>query len=443
MAFLIPIIILLILAIVLLSIKVKRTTLYAKEGFLTVGLSWIILSLFGAIPFIVSNTLPNFFDAFFETVSGFTTTGSSVISNVEKVNKSILLWRSISIWLGGMGVLAFIIAVLPHTDARSIYMIKAESPGPKVGKLVSKVKFSTRILYLIYILLTLVFIIFLAFKIPIFDSVCYALSGAGTGGFAIHNLSIAHYNSLYVEIVTTVFLFLFGINFSIFYFILIGNYKEVLKNEELKNYILVLFTAIILIAFNTINIYGNFFSSLRYSAFQATSIMTTTGFSTFDFNNWPAFSKWILIILMFTGASAGSTSGGIKMSRIIIYFKTVIKEIKYSIHPKQISIITFEGKPLDEATQKSVSSFLAAYLIVLLFGVLLISIDGKDLITNFTAILASLSNVGPGLEIVGPLGNYASFSNFSKFILSIIMLIGRLELFPIFIIFSPRLWLSK
>lgn len=439
-SYLVPIGILIIISILLSLLKPRELSFTAKEGFAVVGLSWLIISAFGSLPLIFSGVLPNFFDAFFETASGFTTTGSSVIKDVEILPKSILLWRSITIWVGGMGILVFIIAILPKTNSRSIYLLKAESTGIKVGKLTSKITLSARILYLIYMGLTLIMIILLSFKIPLFDSINFALSSAGTGGFAIYNLSVAHYNSLYVEIVIGIFITLFGINFNVFYLIIIGNVKQALKSEELRYYLIILFTASALIAINTIGIYGNFINALRYSFFQSASIMTTTGFSTYDFNTWPEFSKWILVMLMFIGGSAGSTAGGIKVSRIIIYFKTILKEIKYSIHPNQISIITFEGKRVEESTSKGVFGFIVAYMFIFVIGVLLISIDGKDLTTNLLAIITTINNVGPGLNLIGPLNNFSIFSNFSKFVLSFIMIIGRLEIFPILILFSPKLY---
>ncbi len=344
------------------------------------------------------------------------------------------------VWIGGMGVLVFVIAILPQTSSRSIYLIKAESTGPSVGKLTSKTTLSARILYLIYISLTVILFLLLLIKIPFFDSINYALSTAGTGGFAIHNNSIAHYNSTYVEIVITIFMILFGINFNVFYLVLIGNIRKALKSEELKVYLLILFSAIILIAINTLTLYNNIFTSLRYSAFQSASIMSTSGFSSTNFDMWPEFSKWILIILMFIGSSAGSTAGGIKVSRIIIYFKSVLKEIKYTIHPKQVSIITFEDKPITESVSKGAFAYITAYFIILILGILLISVDNYDFTTNFTAALSSISNVGPGFNLVGPLNNYSMFSSFSKTILALIMITGRLELFPILIFLSPKLY---
>ncbi len=442
-AFLVPILLLIIISLFLSFIKTKNMKFYIKDGFATVGLAWLVLSLFGSLPFILSKTLPNFFDAFFETASGFTTTGASVIDSVEATYKSILLWRSLTIWLGGMGILVFIIAILPQNDSRLIYLLKAESTGPKVGKLTSKTSFSAKILYLIYIGLTFILFILLSFKIPIFDSFNYALSTAGTGGFAIHNNSIAFYNSKYVEIIITVFMFIFGINFTIFYLILIGNIKQALKSEELRVYLLIFLLSSILIAFNTLSLFDNFFTALRYSSFQASSIMSTTGFSSTNFDTWPEFSKWLLLILMFIGASAGSTAGGLKISRVIIYFKSIFREIKQIIFPNRLDMITFENKPITEAVTKGVFSHLAAYFIIFIFAILLISLDGFDLSTNLSAVLSSISNVGPGLNLVGPANNYSLFSNFSKLVLTFVMIIGRLELFPILILFSPALYKNK
>ncbi|MGI6768440.1 MAG: TrkH family potassium uptake protein [Bacilli bacterium] len=442
LAYLIPIILLTILSFLLKIKKPQNKQIYIREGFIITALSWLLLSLFGSLPFIISKEIPYFFDAFFETVSGFTTTGSSILNNVEEMSTSLVFWRSLTQWIGGMGILVFALAILPSTDARSMYIIKAESPGPQVGKLVSRVRFTARILYGIYIGLTLILFILLSFKMPVFDSLCHALSTASTGGFGIKNTSIAFYDSFYIEIVISIFMILFGINFNIFYLILIGHLKEALKSEELRVYFSIVIIATILIAFNLINsgTYNSVGTAFRYSFFQTSSIITTTGFSTADFNLWPSFSKWILVLLMFSGGMAGSTAGGIKISRIVIQTKIILKEIKYSINPRRVTTLTFENKPLEPGVIKGASSFILVYMLLLFGGVLLISLDGKDLLTNFTASLSCLSNIGPGLEIIGPLGNYSSFSNFSKLILSILMLAGRLEIFPILILFSPNTW---
>lgn len=442
LAYLIPIILLTILSFLLKAKKPLNKQIYIREGFIITALSWLLLSLFGSLPFIISKEIPYFFDAFFETVSGFTTTGSSILNNVEEMSTSLVFWRSFTQWIGGMGVLVFALAILPSTDARSMYIIKAESPGPQVGKLVSRVRFTARILYGIYIGLTLILFILLSFKMPIFDSLCHALSTASTGGFGIKNTSIAFYDSFYIEIVISIFMIIFGINFNIFYLILIGHLKEALKSEELRVYFSIVLIATLMIIINLLSsgTYKSAGQAFRYSFFQTSSIITTTGFSSADFNLWPSFSKWILVLLMFSGGMAGSTAGGIKISRIIIQAKIILKEIKYSINPRRVTTLSFEKKPLEAGVVKGVSSFILVYMLMLLGGVLLISLDGKDLLTNFTSALSSLSNIGPGLEIVGPLGNYSSFSHFSKFILSILMLAGRLEIFPILILFSPNTW---
>lgn len=444
LSYLVPIFALITLSFFLKWKKPKDKQIYIREGFIITALSWLLLSVFGSLPFILSKEIPNFFDAFFETVSGFSGTGSSILVDVEKLSPSLIFWRSLTQLIGGMGILVFALAILPSTDARSMYIMKAESPGPQVGKLVSRVRLTARILYGIYFAMTFILFILLAFKMPLLDSICHAMSTAGTGGFGIKNESIAYYNSAYIDIVITIFMFLFGINFNIFYLLLIGHIKDALKSEELRVYFSIFVGATILITVNllTSGIYKTLGEALRYSVFQTSSVLTTTGFSTADFNLWPSFSKWILVLLMFCGGMAGSTAGGIKISRIIIQTKIVLKEIKYSINPRRVTTLTFEGKPLEPEVAKEVSAFTLAYFLLLLMGVLLISIDGKDLLTSFTASLASLSNIGPGLEIVGPLGNYSSFSSFSKLILSLLMLSGRLEIFPVLIIFLPKSWIK-
>ncbi|NLF49298.1 MAG: TrkH family potassium uptake protein [Acholeplasmataceae bacterium] len=442
-AFLIPIALLLAIGFLLTYKKDIDRTIYAKEGFAVVGISWIFMSLFGTLPFVISQEIPNFINAFFETVSGFSTTGASILEDVESLSKGMLFWRSLTHWIGGMGILVFFLAIMPQTSARSMFIIKAESPGPKPEKIVSRVKHTARILYAIYFFLTLLEIILLLFKIPLFDSVVHAFGTAGTGGFSIWNQSIAHYNSVYVEVVITVFMILFGINFSLFYLMLIGDIKKALKSEELRAYLLIILVSIALITINTFSMFTSFGEALRYSSFQVGSIITTTGYSTTDFNLWPTFSQWILILLMFVGASAGSTGGGIKVSRIVIFFKQVFKEIRYLLHPRQISTITFEKKAVDESTLKGINSYFIAYMIILALATLLVSIEGHDLVSTFTSVIACFNNIGPGLGIVGPSGNYASFTDLSKLTLVFTMLAGRLEIFPILLLFSPRMWLKN
>lgn len=439
-AFLIPMVLLFGIGFLLSMKKAKNQTIFAKEGLVLVGLSWIVISLFGSLPFLISQEIPNIVNAFFETVSGFTTTGASILNNVEALSKGMLFWRSLTHWIGGMGILVFVLALIPQTNGRSIYVLKAESPGPQVGKIVSKVKHTARILYSIYIALTLIQIILLSFRIPLFDSITHSFATAGTGGFSILNQSVGGYNSVYVEMVITVFMLLFGTNFTLFYFLLIGNVKKIWHNEEFRWYLGIVFVSIVIITLNTLKLYDNFFDTLRHSSFQVASIITTTGFSTVDFNTWPSLSKIILVLLMFIGASAGSTGGGMKVSRIILYTKSLFKEIRFSVKPREISAIKFDKKSVEPAVMEGLVGYLMAYLAIVIVGVLVLSIEDHDLVSNFTAIIATFNNVGPGLNIVGPVGNYSIFSNLSKLTLSFIMLAGRLEIFPILILFSPITW---
>ena len=439
-AFLIPMAAALGVGFFLSRHKDVNPTIYAKEGLALVGLAWICVSIFGSLPFVISGQIPNFINAFFETVSGFTTTGASILTNIETLDKSMLFWRSFTHWIGGMGILVFIIAFLPQTNARSMFMNKADSPGPTVGKMTTKIKQTARILYGIYVTLTIIQIILLSFQIPLFDSFTHTFATAGTGGFSIHNASIAHYNSVYVETIITVFMIIYGINFTLFYLLLMRNVKGALKSEELRWYFGFLIVAMLLITINILPLYANLGEAIRYSTFQVASIMSTTGFATADFNNWPTLSKTVLVFLMFIGASAGSTGGGIKVSRIVIYFKMVIREIRYALHPRQVATITFEQKPLDDGVKKSISAYLIAYLSILIVATFIISFEGKDIVTTFTSVVSSLNNIGPGLEIVGPTGNFATFSVPSKLTLILTMLAGRLEIFPILILFAPGLW---
>ncbi len=445
LSFLIPIALLTLVGFAISFKKPKNRTMYAREGLVIVGLSWILISLFGALPFVISKEIPNFINAFFETVSGFTTTGASILEDVEVLTKGMLFWRSFTHWVGGMGVLVFIMAILPSSDGDTIHILRAESPGPQVGKLVSKIKVNARILYLIYFAMTIIEIVLLLFgKMPLFDSIVHSFGTAGTGGFGIKNSSIGGYNN-YCQIVIGIFMILFGINFNIFYFLLIGNFRQALKSEELKWYLSIIFVAIALITLNimisdTTKVLS---TTLKDSFFQVASIITTTGFSTTDFNAWPELSRSILIVLMFFGACAGSTGGGIKISRIAILFKASGREVKKLIHPHSIQNIRFEGTSVKEDTVKGVFAYFSIFIIIFVLAVLLVSLDGKDFVTNFSSVAACINNIGPGLGLVGPMGNYASFSYFSKIILILTMLVGRLEIFPILILFIPNMWKNK
>ena len=444
LAFIIPIVSLTAIGFVLNIEKAKNSKMLARDGIVIVGLTWIIMAVFGALPFIISKENPNFFDAFFEMGSGFTTTGASILDDPTKLSKSMMFWRSFSHFLGGMGVLVLILAIIPESkEGSSLHILKAESPGPQVGKLVSKMQVTSRILYLMYIGLSLIQFLLLWLgpdnKMTLFNSLIYTFGTAGTGGFAIHAYSIETF-SMYSQYVIAIFMILFGINFSMFYFILIKNFKEIWKNDEIKMYFVILFASITIICFNTYSIYNNVELTFRNALFQVASIISTTGYSTTNFDEWPTLSKTIIILLMFTGACAGSTAGGLKLSRINILFKSAIKKIKGMIFPRKVESIYIDGKPVTDEAIDSVHGYVFIYALVLIGCALLISVDGHDLETNFTASLACLNNIGPGLSKVGPYGSFSFFSNFSKFILSFEMIAGRLELFPILLLFNPKTW---
>ncbi len=426
---------------VLLRFRPKVTKIYAAEGFVVVGLSWILLSLFGALPFVLSGDIPNYIDAVFETVSGFTTTGASNLPDVEALSRGAVFWRSLTHFLGGMGVLVFIMAVLPMSGSRSIHIMRAEVPGPIVGKLVPSARKTAILLYGIYIAMTVLeMILLICGGMSVFDSVVHAFGTAGTGGFSSRALSIGYYDSAYIDTVITVFMILFGVNFNLYYLILLGKGLEALKSEELHWYLGVVVFSAVSIALNLGRAYGDFFHNLRYSFFQVASIISTTGYGTADFNLWPTYSKWLLVLLMFFGACAGSTGGGLKFSRILILGKSIRLELRKQLRPHSVSIERLEGKPIGEATIHSTLVFFACYLFLFFLGTVIVSTDGLDLTTTFTSVVACLSNIGPGLELVGPMGSYIMFSPLSKIVLSLLMLLGRLEIFPILMLFSPRVW---
>ncbi|MEE1048853.1 MAG: TrkH family potassium uptake protein [Clostridia bacterium] len=418
----------------------KNKTMFAKEGYITVALSWIIISIFGALPFVFSGSIPNFIDALFETASGFTTTGASILTDVEALPKSILFWRSFTHWIGGMGVLVFLVAILPLFGGSNLNLIKAESPGPSVSKLVPKVKTTAKLLYSMYLGMTVIEIILLLLGgLNLFEALTLSFGTAGTGGFAILNSGLATYSS-YVQIVITIFMVLFGVDFSVYYLLLMRKFKSAIRSDEVRVYFTVFAISSIIIAVNCLNLFNGFGESLKYAAFQVGSIMTTTGYSTTDFDLWPQLSKTLLVLLMFMGACAGSTGGGIKVSRIMILFKSIIKEIKIAAHPKSTHKITMNGRIVEHETVRAVNVFMMAYLAIFAIALIVISLDNMGFTTNFTAVVATLSNIGPGLEAVGPTQNFSAYSPLSTLILTFAMLAGRLEIFPMLVLLSPYTW---
>ncbi|MCR5784902.1 MAG: TrkH family potassium uptake protein [Eubacterium sp.] len=439
-SFAIPIFICILAGFILGFYAEKESVFYAKEGFIIVAVSWIILSAMGALPFWMSGYIHSYVDALFETISGFTTTGASILNNVQALPRSLLFWRSITHWIGGMGVLVFIMAVLPMTGGYNMHLMRAESPGPNVGKLVPKARETAIILYAIYVVITLFEFLFLYIGgMPLFDAVTTSFATAGTGGFGILNDSMASYSG-FLQNTVAVFMVIFGVNFNIYYLIITHKTAAVLKSEEVKAYILIIFTSTMAIAANIYTLYGNIKDALQYSFFQVASIITTTGFSTADFNKWPVFSQTILVILMFIGACASSTGGGIKVARILIYLKLIKKELRSFVHPNSVRAIKLDGRSVSKETSAATGAFLMLYAFVFFVSVLVISLDNFDFTTNFTAVAATINNIGPGLCEVGPASNFSGFSDLSKFVLMFDMLAGRLELFPLLVLFAPRSW---
>lgn len=441
-AFLYTVLLMIPIALILIKIKGKKNEIYAKEGFLTVGLAWIVISFFGALPFVFSGAIPSLVDAFFETSSGFTTTGASILTEIQYLPKGILFWRSFTHWVGGMGFLIFILALMPTFSGNTIHLLKAESPGPTPGKIVPKIKQTAKILYAIYFVLTLIETIFLkSAGLSWYDSIIHALGTAGTGGFSNMNASVAAFNNPAVEWIITIFMLLFGVNFVLYFQLIRGNVKAFFKSEELKWYLIAVFASIIIIAVNIIPFnHGDVTKSIRDSAFQVSSIVTTTGYATVNFNLWPTLSKVILIMLMFMGAMAGSTGGGIKTIRIVIIFKAIRREIDKILHPRRVKSVKIDGNVVEEETISGVFLFIFAYIIISLIAIFIVSFDNFDVTTTVTSVIATLSNIGPGLEMVGPAGNFSAFSDLSKLVLSFCMLAGRLEIYPMLILFSPSLW---
>lgn len=440
-AYLIPIVLSLAVGIGVSVKAPKNKSLYGRDGMLVVALAWVFISVIGGLPFYISGQIPSFIDCFFETVSGFTTTGSSILTDVEALDKSLLFWRSFTHWLGGMGVLAFAMAIFSAKDTRTTHMMRAEMPGPVVGKLASRWQFSLRILYAIYIALTVAeFVLLLFGGMNVFDSMLHTFGTAGTGGFGIKSTSVAYYNSAYIDYVIAIFMMLFGLNFNIYFLLLTRKFTQIKENDELKWYAVIMLGSAVLIALNIMPMYKGFGNAFRYSFFQVSSVMTTTGYATADFVKWPMLSQIILVLVMFVGGCAGSTSGGIKVTRIIILAKTAIHSIRKAVSPKSVFTVKTDGKTVEENVVTGVLGYFVVYALFGALAVLIVSLDNKDFTTTVTSVIATMNNIGPGLGEVGPAGSFANFSGLSKFVLSVAMLVGRLEFYPILMLFSPYAW---
>lgn len=424
----------------LIFIKPKNKELYAREGLVTVAMAWLVMSFVGALPFFFSREIPNLIDCFFESASGFTTTGATILTDVEAMSRCLLFWRSATHWIGGMGVLMFVMAIAPLAGGNNMQLIRAESPGPKVEKLMPKANTTAKVLYGLYIGLTVLQLVLLLIGgMPFFDAITTTFGTAGTGGFGIKNDSLAGY-STYIQGVVTVFMLLFSVNFNMYFFLILRKYSAVWKNDELRAFVILVAGAVACVVLGNLNMFDSIWSNLHHSAFAVATIVSTSGFSTVDFNLWSEFSKSVLVLLMFIGACAGSTGGGIKMSRILILLKSLKREFSSLIHPRSIKTINVSGKKIDDETIKRVNGYMICYLLIFAVSMLLISLDNFSFETNFTAIAATLNNIGPGLGAVGPSGNFAEFSWLSKIILSLDMICGRLELFPIIILMLPQTW---
>lgn len=420
--------------------KPADTLFYLKEGCVTTALSWIVLSAFGALPFVLTGEIPSFTDAMFETVSGFTTTGSSILTDVEAMSHASNIWRCFTHWVGGMGVLVFLLAIVPLNGGSNMNLMKAESPGPSVGKLVPKVKSTARILYIIYFVMTIIqLVLMIGYGMPVFDALCTAFGTAGTGGFGIKADSMASYGPT-IQWIVTIFMILFGVNFNAYYYIVFGKMRKALGMEEVRWYFIIILAAVAFITWNILPMYDGLFTSLTHAAFQVGTIITTTGYATTNFDLWPSASKTILVLLMLIGACAGSTGGGFKVSRVVILVKSIVREMNSYIHPKSVRKVKFDGAPVEQELLHSIQVYLAVYVLLFAGSVFLISLENFDLVTTFTAVATTFNNIGPGLALVGPAGSFAFFSDFSKWILIFDMLAGRLELFPLLILFHPTLW---
>lgn len=421
--------------------KPKNRDIYAREGFTAVGLSWILMSLIGALPFVISGDIPSYVDALFETVSGFTTTGSTLLTDIEAMSRGCMFWRMFTHWIGGMGVLVFIMAVLPMSGEHSMHIMRAEIPGPVVGKLVPRARKTAAILYIIYMGLTAIETVFLLCGgMSFYDAMLHAFATAGTGGFSTRGAGIAAFDSLYIEVVISVFMLLFAVNFNLYFLLLMGRVRDVLKNQELRCFGVFVAFSMLTVAWNISGQYGGFAEALRYSSFTVASLVSSTGFGTADFTQWPQYSQWLLVIIMFVGACAGSTGGGLKLSRVMLLLKAAFSDLRHMIWPRRVNRVQMEGQRVEQAAIRAVFSYFTLYMLILLLGTLLISFDGFDTATNFTAALTCLSNMGPGLGLIGPSGNFSIFSDFSKLLMSFLMLAGRLEIYPILVLFFPSVW---
>ena len=421
--------------------KPKNRDIYAREGFTAVGLSWILMSLIGALPFVISGDIPSYVDALFETVSGFTTTGSTLLTDVEAMSRGCMFWRMFTHWIGGMGVLVFIMAVLPMSGEHSMHIMRAEIPGPVVGKLVPRARKTAAILYIIYMGLTAIETVFLLCGgMSFYDAMLHAFATAGTGGFSTRGAGIAAFDSLYIEVVISVFMLLFAVNFNLYFLLLMGRVRDVLKNQELRCFGVFVAFSMLTVAWNISGQYGGFAEALRYSSFTVASLVSSTGFGTADFTQWPQYSQWLLVIIMFVGACAGSTGGGLKLSRVMLLLKAAFSDLRHMIWPRRVNRVQMEGQRVEQAAIRAVFSYFTLYMLMLLLGTLLISFDGFDTATNFTAALTCLSNMGPGLGLIGPSGNFSIFSDFSKLLMSFLMLAGRLEIYPILVLLFPSVW---
>ena len=442
--FVYTILIIIAISAVLLRFRPSSRDLYALEGFVVVALAWIVMSAVGALPFMFSGEITNFIDAFFETVSGFTTTGATIVNDVEAMGRGTMFWRCFTNWIGGMGVLVFLMFVLPLSQEHSMHILRAEMPGPSIGKLVPKVQSTSKILYLMYTVMTGIIVVLLMLGgMDLYDALVHAFSTAGTGGFSNYANSVAHFDSAYIDYVIGIGLLFFGVNFNLYFFLIIGKFKEVIKNEELRWYLLIVLVSSVVIAFTIVNDYGTFANAFRYAFFQVSSIITTAGHITADYDAWPMFAQCIIFLLMFTGASAGGTNGGVKISRLLIAFKTLKNDVVKQISPREINTVKVNGEVVSKKTQNTTMVFIVLYVFTIILGTMIVAIDNFDFTSTFTAVLSCMGNIGPGSGICGPTGNFTAFSDLSTLVLAICMLIGRLEIFPMLILFMPKSWKKK